>query len=164
MELPHSIKAGVIVFALMFAGIPTGNGDFEEGFIENLFPNTSQVEKSLIADVRVTAYSSTPEETWGDPFITASGERVRDGIIASNFLPFDTEVQIPEIFGDKVFIVKDRMHPRKKNFIDIWMPAKQKAINFGIHDTYIVVLDDDIAKKGLKDPYEPPEFALSLSD
>ena len=30
----------------------------------------------------VTAYSSSPDETWGDPMITASGRRVFDGLVA----------------------------------------------------------------------------------
>jgi len=65
---------------------------------------------------------------------------VRDGIVAANFLPFGTEVRIPELFGDKVFVVKDRMHRRKTNFVDIWMPSKQLAKEFGIHQTDIEVL------------------------
>ena len=100
---------------------------------------SSDIFRTLI-DIWITAYSSTPEETDDTPFITASGERVRDGIIAANFLPFGTEVRIPELFGDKVFVVKDRMHRRKTNFVDIWMPSKQLAIEFGIHQTDIEVL------------------------
>lgn len=92
--------------------------------------------------VWVTAYSSTPEETDDTPFITASGERVRDGIVATNFLPFGTKITIPAIFGNKVFIVKDRMHRRMKNFVDVWMDAKIKAVRFGIHRAEIVILDE----------------------
>lgn len=90
--------------------------------------------------VWVTAYSSTPEETDDTPFVTAKGTEVRDGIIAANFLPFGTEVRIPSLFGDKVFIVEDRMHQRKKNFVDIWMPTKEAAQQFGIARAEIVVL------------------------
>lgn len=91
--------------------------------------------------VWVTAYSSTPEETDDTPFVTAMGSPVRDGIIATNLLPFGTMVQIPKLFGDKIFVVEDRMHPRKKNFIDIWMSSKQEAKEFGIAYTDIVVLN-----------------------
>ncbi len=92
--------------------------------------------------VWVTAYSSTPEETDDTPFITASMTEVRDGIIAANFLPFGTKVLIPELFGDKIFVVEDRMHQRKKNFVDIWMDSKQDALNFGIARAEIVILND----------------------
>ena len=91
--------------------------------------------------VWVTAYSSTPEETDETPFITASGKEVRDGVIAANFLPFGTRVRIPERFDDKIFIVEDRMHSRKQNVVDIWMPTKQDAKNFGAIYTEIEILD-----------------------
>jgi len=93
-----------------------------------------------VYEVWVTAYSSTPDQTDDTPFITASGNRVRDGILAANFLPFGTRVQIPEAFGDKIFIVEDRMHERKKNFVDVWMPTRNDAKQFGITKTQIVVL------------------------
>jgi 3D (Asp-Asp-Asp) domain-containing protein len=97
--------------------------------------------KVLSVDVWLTAYSSSPDETDDTPFITASGERVRDGIVATNFLPMNSTIQIPEIFGDKVFIVKDRMHHRKTNFVDIWMSSKEEALEFGIYETQIIVID-----------------------
>lgn len=99
--------------------------------------NTSWTKK-----VWLTAYSSTPEETDDTPFITASMTKVRDGIVAANFLPFGTKIMIPDIFGDKVFVVEDRMHTRKTNFVDIWMPTKQDAIEFGISRAEIVVLQE----------------------
>lgn len=92
-------------------------------------------------EVWVTAYSSTPEETDDTPFTTAMNSAVRDGIVAANFLPFGTKLQIPEHFGDKVFTVEDRMHRRKTNFVDIWMPTKEDAKRFGISYTSIVILE-----------------------
>ncbi|MDP3974863.1 MAG: hypothetical protein Q8P88_01055 [Candidatus Jorgensenbacteria bacterium] len=92
-------------------------------------------------EVWVTAYSSTPEETDNTPFITARNTEVRDGIVAANFLPFGTKLRIPEHFGDKVFTVEDRMHRRKTNFVDIWMPTKEEAKQFGISYTSIVILE-----------------------
>lgn len=93
-------------------------------------------------DVWVTAYSSTSDQTDSTPFITASGTRVKDGIIAANFLPFGTKVLIPELFGDKVFTVEDRMHRRKTNNVDIWMSNRGKAIKFGIARAKIVILEE----------------------
>lgn len=90
--------------------------------------------------VFVTAYSSDPAETNGDPFITASGSFVHWGTAATNFLPFGTKIQIPEIFGDEIFIIKDRMHRSRRYVVDIWHPSKDGAVNFGAHLTYIKIL------------------------
>ena len=92
-------------------------------------------------EVIVTAYSSSVWETQGDPFITASGKRVEDGIIANNFLPFGTEIKLPEIFGDKIFTVQDRMHFRKSDHhFDVWFPSHKQALNFGAQTSEIEIV------------------------
>lgn len=80
----------------------------------------------------VTAYSSTVDQTDSTPFTTSIGTRVRDGIIAANFLPIGTQVRFPEYFGDKVFVVEDRMNPRYYRRVDIWMPTRKEAMGFGV--------------------------------
>jgi 3D (Asp-Asp-Asp) domain-containing protein len=98
--------------------------------------------QSLVSEVvPITAYTSDPAETSDHPLITASGNMVRDGIVAANFLPFGAHIQIPAIFGDKVFVVEDRMNAKFNDRVDIWMPNVKKAINFGIQHTKIVILD-----------------------
>lgn len=93
-------------------------------------------------NVVVTAYSSSVWETWGCPYTTASNTRVRDGIVANNKLPFGTEVRFPKLFGDKVFIVEDRMHYRKSDYhFDIWFPSRPAAIQFGVKRTTVEVLN-----------------------
>lgn len=91
--------------------------------------------------VMLTAYSSTYFECDGNPFRTASGTSVRDGIVATNFLPFGTKIKIPEIFGDKIFVVEDRMAKRYWKTIDIWMPSYQQALNFGVKYSEIEILN-----------------------
>ena len=91
-------------------------------------------------NVIVTAYSSSPWETDRDPFITASGKTVREGIVAANFLPFGTKIRLPEVYGDKIFVVEDRMRPEKKYQVDIWFPSRTQALDFGAKRTYIEVL------------------------
>jgi len=91
--------------------------------------------------VKVTAYTSSPEETDDTPFITASGKTVRDGIVASNFLPMGTKIKIPAFYGDKIFVVEDRMHPRMTNVVDVWMENKSDALQFGARHTEIAILD-----------------------
>src|SRR3990167_3738336 len=75
-----------------------------------------------------TAYTSSVEETDGNPNITASGSKTHWGTIADNSLPFGTLVKI-EGFGDKVFRVEDR--GGNAFDIDIWMPTKAKAYQHG---------------------------------
>jgi len=83
--------------------------------------------------VTATAYTSTPDQCWGNPFITASGKRVYDGLIAANGLKFGTKVRFPEMYGDKIFTVDDRMSSRHgSNRVDIWMDGpRSKALQFG---------------------------------
>ena len=66
---------------------------------------------------------------------------VRNGIVATNLLPFNTRIKIPELFGDRIFIVEDRMHRRKTDFVDIWMETKNEAKKFGIARAEILILD-----------------------
>lgn len=94
--------------------------------------------------VWVTAYTSAPEETDNTPFITASNELVRDGIVAANFLPFGTQIKIPSLFGNKIFVVEDRMKKDKDNYVDIWMSDLEKAKNFGVHRAKILILGQGI--------------------
>jgi len=93
--------------------------------------------------VVVTAYSSTPDQTDDTPFITASGKHVADGIVANNMLPLGTKIRIPGLYGDKVFVIEDRMNKKKSNYhIDIWMPTRTLALNFGVKTTEIEVLEN----------------------
>ncbi|MDP2663982.1 MAG: 3D domain-containing protein [bacterium] len=92
--------------------------------------------------VIVTAYSSSVWETDSDPFVTAAGTWVRDGIVANNLLPFGTKVRMPEIYGDKIFVVEDRMNRKKGNYhFDVWFPSYWEAKEFGAQQTYIEILE-----------------------
>ena len=97
-----------------------------------------------VAKVRtlvMTAYSSTRDQTDGDPFTTASGQKVRDGIIAMNGVPFGTKIRIPEKFGDKVFVVQDRMSSRYGSTrADIWMKTRADAVQWGVRRVKVEIL------------------------
>lgn len=81
--------------------------------------------------VTASAYNSVPGQTDSTPFITASGTHVRPGVLAANFLPIGTQVTIPDIYGDQIFVVEDRMNARYTNNIDIWMEEIADAKKFG---------------------------------
>jgi 3D (Asp-Asp-Asp) domain-containing protein len=97
--------------------------------------------------VWVTAYTSDPDETSDHPLITASGGMVYDGEVADNLLPFGTKIQIPALFGNKIFTVEDRTNAKFSGRVDIWMPTYSKALNFGIQKVQIVILDSNLALK-----------------
>ena len=113
----------------------------QENTIKSLSSPINSTDVARTMNVIVTGYSSTPEQTDSTPFITASGSRVRDGIVATNLLPFGTKIRIPEIYGDKIFTVEDRMHSRKTVNVDIWFASYWEAKTFGITDSYIEVLN-----------------------
>lgn len=82
----------------------------------------------------ITAYTSTPDQTDDSPFIAATGKLVHDGMIAANWLPFGTIVKIPALYGDKKFIVEDRMNSRYGyGRMDIWLDTtRTEARKFGV--------------------------------
>lgn len=113
----------------------------EKTVISTIISDGNEYRVARVKRTTLTAYSSTVCQTDSTPFITASGAWVRDGIIAANFLPFGSKVRIPSIFGDKVFIVKDRMNRRFNSRVDIWMTFRQDALNFGIKQADIEILE-----------------------
>ena len=109
--------------------------------ISALNPSLPKSNVSKKVKMVITAYSSTPDQTDCTPFITASNTMVRKGIVANNGLAFGTKVRMPEIFGNKIFVVEDRMHSRKSNYhLDIWKQTREQAINFGIKKTIVEVI------------------------
>lgn len=145
------------LFSSIFAGILVGicllgiimpqktNADFSNtvnaSYVAKATNEAEKVVKKLT--VTITGYSSTPDQTDDSPFITASNEYVRDGIVANNMLPFGTKIRIPALYGDKIFVVEDRMNKRMGNQrFDIWFPEHDLAIKFGVKTAEIEILED----------------------
>jgi len=112
---------------------------FQENTLMPVSSHSGQEIKTSTIYVVLTGYSSTEDQTDSTPFITASGSCVGEGTIAANFLPFGTEVKIPSLYGDRIFVVEDRMHPRNDYKIDVWFPTRWQALDFGVKRTYVEV-------------------------
>lgn len=93
----------------------------------------------------ITAYNSEVAQTDDDPCTTANGFNVcihgEEDTIAANFLKFGTKVKIPELFGDRIFIVRDRMNKKHAERVDVWMKDRHDAIHFGVKVAKIQVVE-----------------------
>lgn len=137
-----------VVFVIaVFLAVSTINPIIEQVFfdagvktirVENpTLPSSPTREPVRSQRITVTFYSSTPDQTDDTPFITANGTQVRYGIAAANFLPFGTRIKLPELFGDEVFVVHDRMNPRFSRRVDIWLKSREEAIDHGVYYTTV---------------------------
>lgn len=115
----------------------------EEEFKARLPENPDQ-SIDWAKNVVITAYNSEAGQTDNSPCITANSFNVCDhGVedtVAANFLKFGAKIKIPALFGDKVFVVRDRMNKRFSNRVDVWMLEKPQALKFGVKVARIEVL------------------------
>ena len=82
-----------------------------------------------ITNILVTGYSSTPDQCWGNPFITASGEHVKVGTMACPpQYAFGTQI---EIEGMGTYVCEDRGGKIKGNHFDMWFTSREEALNWG---------------------------------
>ena len=103
-------------------------------------PKTQRAQSKRTYIVPASAYSSTPDQTDSTPFITAAGTHVRDGVVAANFLPLGTVIKIPELYGEKTFVVEDRMNKRYDYRVDVWFSTREAAKEFGLRKIKIEVI------------------------
>lgn len=77
--------------------------------------------------VTASAYNSTPRQTSGNPQITAFGDSLKPGMkyiaVSRDLLRKGLKYNTPVIIEgfDGFFLVKDKMHRRWRNHIDIYM-------------------------------------------
>jgi 3D (Asp-Asp-Asp) domain-containing protein len=127
--------------------IPATIAKAEESKLEfkNSLPKAEERKVVRTTYHTLTAYNSEAAQCWGDPCITANGfnlcEHGIEDSVAANFLPFGTKIKIPELFGDRIFIVRDRMNARYRSRIDIWMLEKQDAKQFGVKVAKVEILE-----------------------
>ncbi|MFA6306515.1 MAG: hypothetical protein WCV70_01320 [Patescibacteria group bacterium] len=132
-------------------GIISSQNEINQDVAVNIMEFNGKLPESRGADidfsrhVTITAYNSEAGQTDNSPCITANGFNVCDyGVedtIAANFLPFGSKVKIPELFGDRVFVVRDRMNKRFSNRVDVWMIERPDAVKFGVKMAKIEVLE-----------------------
>ena len=134
-----------------------------------LLKSLNQIEESLIwlqneynrnpykglARIVSTAYNSDVKQTDSTPFITASGELVRDGTLALSRDMIRAENEMMErmgynpaaaiSYGDTVdliyvrrMVVHDTMNRRYTRRADIWMDSHSDALAWGVRNVFIV--------------------------
>src|SRR3990167_5117351 len=93
-------------------------------------------------DATVYAYTNLPELTDSTPDYTASGERVREGIIANNCLDFGKLVLIE----GKIYEVQDRMAKRYNcSYFDVFLPTLVGAQSWGKKRLEVIILPSSVA-------------------
>lgn len=135
----HCLKGRLLMFSLVVFVLPFWVNSTEASV--SSFPIAEDREPLQTVWVIATAYSSEAAQTDDTPCIPADGydlcahyEEYGEGnTIAANFLPLGAQVKIPDLYGDKIFIVHDRMNKRYgTGRIDIWMPTREEAVAFGV--------------------------------
>lgn len=107
--------------------------------------------------VTMTAYSSTVDQTDDTPFITSTQQPVRLGIVAvsrdllAGDLPYGTTLRVVETYGEPdscgawdinmILEVQDTMHRRKKQQIDLWLPSREEALEWGYCQAQVEILE-----------------------
>lgn len=124
-----------------FLGISLMTNFMECG--ENTFDNSTFPEEDPTVNwtsvmVTASAYNSLEAQGTGNVNITAFGDTLQPGLrsiavsqdLLDKGLAYKTEVKISGLEG--TYIVNDKMHPRWKNKIDIYMGVdREKALKWG---------------------------------
>lgn len=118
--------------------------EINDNIANHLPKNTGR--KIISTDMNmITAYNSEVVQCDSDPCTTANGFNVcKHGIedtVAANHLAFGTKLKIPALFGDRIFIVRDRMNSRYADYIDVWMINKKDAIQFGTRMAKVEIIE-----------------------
>lgn len=141
------VRFFLIVCALLILLTPIISSDYELRQ-DPQFQEVGEVEKdtetekyprqeigSQIAG-KVTMYNSVPEQTDDTPFITASGQTVRKGIVANNCLPFGARVVIEGF----IYEVQDRLNSKYGcEWFDIWSESIEEARAYGVQNHVVQI-------------------------
>lgn len=114
--------------------------------LEHALANSREIITALRPGrtLTVTAYSPTRDQCDDTPFVTASNNRVREGICAvsrdlySKGWGFGKRVFVE---GHGVFVIDDLMGQRAEQQIDIFMRDRDQALEFGRRQLEVMLLD-----------------------
>ena len=92
--------------------------------------------------VSMSAY--TPHETGSRT--TASGVKAKEGLTcAANFVPLGSII----VYNGHKYVVQDRMNPKYKRHVDIFMDSHKKALQFGRKEANVQVITQGDTKANL---------------
>ena len=120
----------------------------------------SSTRALMVITAKSTAYNSLAAQTDSTPFVTATGARTRFGVVALSRdllrrIPYGSIVRIEDLgswangrgrgtynrmLSGVNFIVEDTMNARKRNTIDVWMPTRRAAIQWGARQIRVTVI------------------------
>ena len=134
---------GVSLIQIINPGVIFYNG--EPAKDSHLPKNSGLAAKYEVNEV-LTAYTSEAAQTDDSPCITANGfdlcKHGQEDTVAINGVRMGTRVRFPDLFGNRVFVVRDRMNSRYgSNRADVWMLSKANAISFGVRVARMEVLE-----------------------
>lgn len=134
---------GQSTFTPFSSSVIVNGATFQKDF-PNRFPVAAQIPARYSTYVTATAYNSEVGQTDDTPCHTANGfnvcEHGYENIVATNNLPLGTRVRFPDLHGDRIFYVMDRMNPRYTSRVDFWMKEKKDAKSFGKRSVRMEVL------------------------
>lgn len=160
-----AITPMVFGFLALAASFFIPNGSVRESFI--LGEHSSPIGPEPVMFLSSTAYNSLESQTDSTPFITATGETTRPGLVALSrnlleSIPYGSVVEIIDIrpregnpngcgatmhtirrletlpgLEPGQFRVEDTMHPRKENQLDMWLEHLEDAKRWGVCEIVI---------------------------
>ncbi|HTX86778.1 MAG TPA: hypothetical protein VMC41_01775 [Candidatus Nanoarchaeia archaeon] len=109
-------------------------------------PQNNGLKAKYTVNATLTAYNSDVGQTDDSPCITANGfdlcKHGQEDTVAINGVKMGTKVRFPDLFGDRVFVVRDRMNARyDSNRVDVWMLSRADAKTFGVKTAKMEVLE-----------------------
>lgn len=149
--MPRVVKSESVEAASMSSGLVVLPSEINPDSVG--YPAAGERDPLRSMYVIVTSYSSDPYQTDSSPCYPAMNydlctwaEKGVVNTVAANFLPLGTQVKFPELYGDKVFVVRDRMNARYNgtNKVDIYSAvldetgkldptaSREAAKNFGL--------------------------------
>jgi len=147
----QAIRAALTPSPLMATGRTSAAATRAQG-VSRAANSSASRSTGRSATVHSTAYNSTPGQTDSTPYITATGTRVRVGVVALSRdllgrFPYGTRITIEDLSGTyssflrgRVFVVEDTMHPRIGNTVDVWMGSRSEALAWGSRNIRITAV------------------------